>query len=99
MMESATLPNAELADSMYTVNIADDMSTVDADESALDRIGGPRRRRHDDEDDEPESFDEDDDDDDDDDLESVTSAAVDGTAKASAPKAEEEKELPPHACG
>lgn len=95
-MESATLPNNELAVSMSTMNVADDMSTVDADESALNMTGGPRKRRHDDEDDGPESFDEDDDDDD---LESVTSAAVDGTAKVSAPKAEEEKELPPHACG
>ncbi|KAL2220776.1 hypothetical protein M432DRAFT_239572 [Thermoascus aurantiacus ATCC 26904] len=65
----------------------DDTSTVDPDENILNMT---RRRRHDDEDDGSEVLD-------DDDLESTASAPAGGNAKGQK-KAEEEKELPPHAC-
>ena len=88
--------NHLISDSASTINAGDDLSTIDPDESVLDSeygkgnlSGGPRRRRHDDE--ETEAFD-------DDDMESMISMPVDGTNGARPTKAEEEKELPPHAC-
>ncbi|EEQ28843.1 ATP-dependent helicase NAM7 [Microsporum canis CBS 113480] len=87
--------NHMVSDSAATINAGgDDMSTVDGDESVLNMAGGPQKRRHDDEDEGSDDLD----DDDDDDLESMASVAVDGAGKAQANKAEEEKELPAHAC-
>ncbi|KMU86141.1 DNA-binding protein SMUBP-2 [Coccidioides immitis H538.4] len=86
--------NHMVSDSASTINAVDDMSTVDGDENILKMAGGPRRRQHDDEDEGSEMYDEEDDDD----LESLSSIAVDGAIKTSTNKAEEEKELPPHAC-
>lgn len=90
------LGNHLISDSASTINAGDDLSTIDPDESILDReygkgnlTGGPRRRRHDDE--ETEAFD-------DDDTESMVSVPVDGANGFVAPKQEEEKELPAHAC-
>jgi len=92
------LGNHLISDSASAINAGDDLSTIDADESALDReygrgnlTGGPRRRRGGDEDDERDAFD------DDDDLESLASAAVNG-ANGHGPAKEEEVELPGHAC-
>ena len=92
------LGNHLISDSASTINAGDDLSTIDADESILDReygrgnlSGGPRRRRHDDEDEGTEVFD-------DDDTESMASMPVDGVNGQSLPTTEEEKELPPHAC-
>ena len=92
------LGNHLISDSASTINAGDDLSTIDPDESILDReygrgnlTGGPRRRRHDDEDDVTEAFD-------DDDTESMVSVPVDGVNGKPGPRAEEEKELPPHAC-
>ena len=87
--------NHLISDSASTINAGDDLSTIDPDESVLDReygrgnlTGGPRRRRHDDE--ETEAFD-------DDDLESTVSAQVEGVNGQKQARIEE-KELPPHAC-
>lgn len=92
------LGNHLISDSAPTINAGDDLSTIDADESILDReygrgnlSGGPRRRQHDDEDDGNEAFE-------DDDTESMASMAVDGANGKQAVRNEEEKELPPHAC-
>lgn len=92
------LGNHLISDSASTINAGDDLSTIDADENILDReygrgnlSGGPRRRRHDDEDEATELFD-------DDDTESLASVPVDGINGKIIPRAEEEKELPPHAC-
>lgn len=89
--------NHLISDSASAINAGDDLSTIDADESALDReygrgniSGGPRRRRAGDGD-EGDAFD------DEDDLESLASAAVNGTNGKLAPK-QEEVELPAHAC-
>ncbi|KAG8624012.1 hypothetical protein KVT40_008988 [Elsinoe batatas] len=86
--------NHLISDSASAINAGDDLSTIDADESALDReygrgniSGGPMRRRAGD----------DDELDDEDDSESLASAAVNGTNGGLAPK-QEEVELPPHAC-
>jgi regulator of nonsense transcripts 1 len=70
--------------------VSDSASTINAgdDESIFD-LQTPHRRRQDD--DETDVFD------DDDDMESMASMTVDG-ARKSAPKAEEEVEVPPHAC-
>lgn len=91
------LGNHLISDSASTINAGDDLSTIDADESILDReygknnrSGGPRRRRHDD-DEATEVFD-------DDDTESMVSAPVDATNGKQNVRYEEEKELPPHAC-
>lgn len=88
--------NHLISDSASTINAGDDLSTIDPDESILDSeygkgnlTGPPRRRRHDDE--ETEAFD-------DDDIESMMSMPVDGANGARAVKADEDKELPPHAC-
>ena len=92
------LGNHLISDSASTINAGDDLSTIDPDESILDReygrgnlTGGPRRRRHDDEDEGTEAFD-------DDDMESMVSMPVDGINGNAGLRAEEEKELPPHAC-
>ena len=92
------LGNHLISDSASTINAGDDLSTIDPDESILDReygrgnlTGGPRRRRHDDEDEGTENFE-------DDDTESMVSMPVDGANGKQAANAEEEKELPPHAC-
>ncbi|TKA78901.1 Regulator of nonsense transcripts 1 [Cryomyces minteri] len=90
------LGNHLISDSASAINAGDDLSTIDPDESALDREygrgnlnGGPRRRRVGD--DEETEFD-------DDDLESTVSGPVNGANGHSNPKSEEEVELPPHAC-
>ena len=92
------LGNHLISDSAAAINAGDDLSTIDADESILDReygrgnlSGGPRRRRRDDDDDGPEGFD-------DNDTESMVSMPVDAANGKPPVKAEEEKELPPHAC-
>jgi len=92
------LGNHLISDSASTINAGDDLSTIDADESILDReygrgnlTGGPRRRRHDDEEEGTEVLD-------DDDTESMVSMPVDGANGKPVPRTEEEKELPPHAC-
>ena len=79
--------NHLVSNSAAAINASDDISTVDPDESVLSLAKGPRRRRHDDE--ETEDMEEDD-------LESLASAQVNG--QKGPVKAEEEKELPPHAC-
>lgn len=80
-----------MSDSTPRINAVDDTSTVDGDENVLNMAGGSRRRRHDDEDEVSDGYD-------DDDLESIASVPVDGGGKLPAAKADEEKELPPHAC-
>lgn len=92
------LGNHLISDSASTINAGDDLSTIDPDESILDReygkgnlTGGPRRRRHDDEDEGTEVFD-------DDDMESLVSMPVDGIDGKHGLRMEEDKELPPHAC-
>ncbi|EGP91449.1 uncharacterized protein MYCGRDRAFT_107419 [Zymoseptoria tritici IPO323] len=89
--------NHLVGDSASAINEGDDLSTLDAGESALDSEygrgnlnGGPRRRRGGD-DDETHVFD------DDDDLESLASHAINGANGHPAP-AQEEMELPAHAC-
>lgn len=81
------LGNHLVSNSAAAINATDDISTVDPDESVLSLAKGPRRRQHDDDD--SDGLDEDD-------MESLASAAVDGQKLAAL--AEEEKELPPHAC-
>ena len=87
--------NHLVGDSASAINEGDDISTLDAAESALDSEygrgnvnGGPRRRRVGD-DDETDVFD-------DDDVESLASHAINGKGGQAVP--EEEVELPPHAC-
>lgn len=89
--------NHLVGDSASAINEGDDISTLDAGESALDSEygrsnlnGGPRRRRVGD-DDEADVYD-------DDDLESLASHAVNGANGQAAPAQEEEVELPAHAC-
>ena len=90
--------NHLVGDSASAINEGDDISTLDAGESALDSEygrgnlnGGPRRRRVGD-DDETDVFD-------DDDLESLASHAVNGGPNGQgAAGQEEEVELPAHAC-
>lgn len=90
------LGNHLISDSASAINAGDDLSTIDADESALDReygrgnlTGGPRRRRAAD-DDETDVYD-------DDDLESLASAAVNG-ANGHDRQKDDQVELPAHAC-
>ena len=92
------LGNHLISDSAPTINAGDDLSTIDADESILDReygtgnlTGGPRRRRRDDDDEHTEALD-------DDDAESIISNQADGANGKQPSRPEEEKELPPHAC-
>lgn len=82
----SNMGNHLVSNSAAAINASDDISTVDPDESVLSLAKGPRRRQHDDDSDGPEE----------DDLESMASAMPDGQKPL--PKAEEEKELPPHAC-
>lgn len=102
MMEGAftNVGNHLVGDSASAINNeGDDLSTLDAGESALDSEygrgnlnGGPRRmRRVGDDDDETEVFD-------DDDLESLASHAVNGQGGLRGAEMQEEVELPPHAC-
>lgn len=91
------LGNHLISDSASAINAEDDLSTIDPDESLLEGedgreslAGGPRRRRHDD-DDATDVYA-------DDDVESMASLAVDGHKRGPGVKAEDEKELPPHAC-
>src|SRR5438874_12155486 len=91
------LGNHLISDSASTINAEDDLSTIDPDESLLDGeygrgslTGGLRRRRHDDDDEGTEIFD--------DDTESMVSLPVDGIKSRQGLKAEEEEELPAHAC-
>ena len=96
-------PNNLVGDSASAINAGDDLSTLDAGESALDGEygrgnlnGGPRRRRVGD-DDETDVFD-------DDDLESLASHAINGKGAGVGVGGEgqggheEEVELPAHAC-
>ena len=95
------LGNHLISDSASAINAGDDLSTIDADESALDREygrgnlnGGPRRRRAADDDNETEVYD-------DDDADSLASAAVNGEgggANGHGGVKEENVELPDHAC-
>ena len=95
-------PNNLVGDSASAINAGDDLSTLDAGESALDGEygrgnlnGGPRRRRVGD-DDETDVFD------DDDDLESLASHAINGKGAGVGVGGEgpggheEEVELPAH---
>ena len=79
--------NHLVSNSAAAINASDDISTVDPDESVLSLAKGPRRRRHDDEDSDGLE---------DADLESLASVQVNGQKQQT--KADEEKELPPHAC-
>ncbi|THC93819.1 hypothetical protein EYZ11_006708 [Aspergillus tanneri] len=72
---------------MATTN--DGMTPADFDETTFDLTGGHRPRRHDDDDEGSDNGD--------DDVESTTSAPVAGNTKTQG-DADEEKELPPHAC-
>ncbi|KAH9824487.1 regulator of nonsense transcripts 1 [Teratosphaeria destructans] len=97
-MEGAfnTVGNHLVGDSASAIREGDDISTLDAGESALDSEygannlnGGPRKRRVGD-DDETDVYD-------DDDAESLASQAVNGQS-GKEKQAEEEVELPAHAC-
>ena len=92
------LGNHLISDSAPTINAGDDLSTIDPDETLLDGAygrsnltGAPQRRRHDDDEEGTDVFD-------DDDTESMASMAVDGLKGRPGLRADEEKELPPHAC-
>lgn len=89
----ATLGNHLISDSAAAINASDDLSNVDPDESVLGRDGAPQntRRRKGDDDDETDVYDEDD-------MESLISQPVNGVNGKTGAKAEEEVELPPHAC-
>lgn len=75
--------------------ISDSAAAINADagddESILNGLGGDARRRRRDEDEETDVYD-------DEDLESMASMAVDGVNGKYPHKAEEDVELPPHAC-
>jgi regulator of nonsense transcripts 1 len=83
----SNLGNHLVSNSAAAINATNDASTADPDESVLNLAKGPRRRRHDDEG--STGLGEDD-------LESLASMQVDGLNGQA--RAEEEKELPPHAC-
>ena len=94
------LGNHLISDSASAINADDDLSAIDPDESLLEgefgrnpRLPGPpKRRRHDDDDDQTQVFG-------DDDAESMAGlAVVDKQKKERSAKAEDEKELPRHAC-
>jgi regulator of nonsense transcripts 1 len=89
----SNMGNHLVSNSAAAINATDDASTADPDESVLNLANGPRRRRRDE--DGSEDLQEGD-------MESVASMQVDGangTNGTSGPaKAEEEKELPAHAC-
>lgn len=75
--------------------VSDSAAAINADagddESILNGLSGDARRRRRDEDEETDVYD-------DEDLESMASMAVDGVNGKHAHKAEEDVELPPHAC-
>jgi hypothetical protein len=83
--------NHLVSDSAATINAGahDDDSILDGDLSRSN-LGGPRRRRMDD-DEETDIYD-------DEDMESMVSMPVDGQNGKAGKKAEEEVELPAHAC-
>ena len=81
--------NHLVSDSAPTINAGDDESILDGD-LGRNTLTGSRRRRVDD-DEETDVYD-------DDDMESMASMAVDGVNGKAGMKAEEEVELPPHAC-
>jgi hypothetical protein len=81
--------NHLVSDSAPTINAGDDESILDGD-LGRSTLTGSRRRRVDD-DEETDVYD-------DDDMESMASMAVDGVNGKAGVKAEEEVELPPHAC-
>ena len=83
----SSIGNHLVSNSAAAINASDDTSTVDPDESILSLAKGPRRRQHDE--DGSDGAEEDD-------LESLASHQVDRQVQQV--KAEEEKELPPHAC-
>jgi len=89
----ATLGNHLVSDSVVAINASDDLSTIDPDESVLGRDGAPKttRRRRGDDDEETDVYDEDD-------MESLISQPVNGVHGKPGAKAEEEVELPAHAC-
>jgi regulator of nonsense transcripts 1 len=82
------LGNHLVSNSASTINAEDDESILDGDFS---RLAGAARRRRQDDDEETDVFD-------DDDTESLASMAVEGTNGKEIAKAEEEVDLPPHAC-
>lgn len=93
--------NHLVSDSASAINAGDDLSTIDADENALDReygrdnlTGGPRRRKiGEEEDNESQILQRDDD------LESPASVAVNGhDHDGPNGNQEQEVELPAHAC-
>jgi hypothetical protein len=83
------LGNHLLSDSGPTINAGDDESILDGDLGRSNLTSSRRRRLDDDE--ETDVYD-------DDDLESMASMAQDGTNGRPGAKADEEVELPPHAC-
>ncbi len=89
----AALGNHLVSDSAAAINASDDLSTIDPDESVLGRDGAPQttRRRRGDDDEETDVYDEDD-------MESLISQPVNGVNGKPGAKAEEEVELPGHAC-
>jgi len=90
-----SLGNHLVSDSAAAINAGDDVSTIRAEEASvlgengLGTVGAGRRRGGDD--DETELYD-------DDDLESLISQPVNGVNGSKEDKAEEEFELPAHAC-
>ena len=91
------LGNHLISDSASHINAGgDDLSTIDPDETLLygkfgGRAGLGSRRRNDDDDNETEVYDDDDD-------ESLASVPVEGMKGLNMRGAEEERELPAHAC-
>jgi hypothetical protein len=82
------LGNHLVSNSASTIAAGDDESILDGD---FGRLPATTRRRRQDDDEETDVFD-------DDDMESMASMAVDGANGKVVPKAEEDVELPPHAC-
>ena len=79
--------NHLVSNSAAAINAVDDASTADPDESVLNLANGPRRRRN--ENGGPDALEGDD-------MESLASMQLDGNKDTQ--KAEEERDLPPHAC-
>jgi regulator of nonsense transcripts 1 len=98
------LGNHLISDSASAINAGDDLSTIDADEAALDREyqtrnlnqppqARPRRRRARDNDDESDIFP-----DEDDDVDSLASHQINGQNGHHHQDEEHDIELPTHAC-
>ena len=90
----AHVGNHLISDSAATINAgADDLSTIDPDESLLyGKLDGDHgRRRADDEDNQIEAFGDDDND-------SLDSVPIEGTGRLKVQEHETEKALPAHAC-